>query len=469
MSDDPAPARPESGFLPRSQPSRRPVFLRGGTVLTLDPYDTILDADVLVTDGRITAIGPYLTPPEGADVLDATGCWVLPGFVQTHVHLCQTLWRNRADDMPLMEWLHTWTWPLEAAHDEATLRASTRLGAAELLLSGTTTINDMGTVRHTGVIIRHALEMGLRGVFSKVLMDLHDGPAALSENPDTALSQSLELAERCRTTGGLARFALAPRFAMASSMHLLEGIAVAARNSGMRVHTHCSETDEENRLTVERFGCRPIALFEQMGLLGPGLLLAHCVHVTPEEIRRLAETSTVVLHCPSANLKLGSGVAPVPAMLAAGVRVTLGADGAPCNNNLDAFLEMRTASLVQKGLHGPTAMPARTMLRMATIEGATALGLDGDIGSIEKGKKADLQVLDRRRAHCFPEGDPAGTIVHSMGRDNVRHVLTDGRVVVRDRRLATADITEVIREAEDASVRLLKNAKMTVGRPVPRT
>ena len=162
MSDDPAPARSESGFQPRSQPSRQPVFLRGGTVLTLDPYDTILDADVLVTDGRITAIGPYLTPPEGADVLDATGCWVLPGFVQAHVHLCQTLWRNRADDMPLMEWLHTWTWPLEAAHDEATLRASTRLGAAELLLSGTTTINDMGTVRHTGVIIRHALEMGLR-------------------------------------------------------------------------------------------------------------------------------------------------------------------------------------------------------------------------------------------------------------------------------------------------------------------
>jgi cytosine/adenosine deaminase-related metal-dependent hydrolase len=460
MIDAPSPPRAESSFLPRGRPPRPPVFLQGGTVLTLDLYDTILDADVLVVDGRIAAIGPYLSPPADADIVDATGCWVLPGFVQTHVHLCQTLWRNHADDLPLMEWLRTWTWPLEAAHDEVTIRASARLGAAELLLSGTTTINDMGTVRHTAVVIRQALELGLRGVFSKVLMDLHDGPDALSENPDSALSESLGLAERCRDTGGLAQVALAPRFAISSSMHLLEGIAVAARSAGLLVHTHCAETAEEVRSTVERFGCRPIALFQQMGLLGANLLLAHCVHITPDEIRLLADAQTVVLHCPTANLKLGSGIAPVPAMLDAGVRVTLGADGAPCNNTLDAFLEMRTAALIQKGLHGPTAMPARTVLRMATIEGAKALGLDRDIGSVEKGKKADLVVLDRRRVQCVPARDPAGAIVYSMGRDNVRHVLTDGRVVVHDGRLATADVTTVMREAEDATARLLRTAKV---------
>lgn len=460
MIDTPVAPRQESGFLPRVQPAHRPVFVRGGTVLTMDPYDTSLEADVLVADGRILAIGPYLTPPADAEIVEADGCWVLPGFVQTHVHLCQTLWRNRADDMPLMEWLRTWTWPMEAAHDEGTIRAATRLGAAELLLSGTTTINDMGTVRHTGVIIRNALDMGLRGVFSKVLMDLHDGPAALSEDPDAALSQSLALAERCRTTGGRARFALAPRFAVSSSMHLLEGVAVAARATGMLVHTHCAETEEEIRLTVDRFGCRPIALFDQMGLLGSGLLLAHCVHLTPEEIRRLAETFTAVLHCPSSNLKLGSGIAPIPALMEAGVRVSLGADGAPCNNNLDAFCEMRTAALVQKALLGPTSMPARTVLRMATIDGAKALDLDGEIGSIEKGKRGDLMVLDRRRVHSFPADDPAGAIVYSMGRDNVRHVLADGRIVVRDGRLATADVTEVIREAEDALERLQRNARL---------
>ncbi len=460
MTDTSPPPRQDSGLLLRPSSGPRPLFLRGGTVLTMDPYDTVLDGDVLLQDGRIVAIGPYLTPPDGAEVLDATGCWVLPGFVQTHVHLCQTLWRNLADDIPLMEWLRRWTWPLEAAHDEATIRASSRLGAAELLLSGTTTINDMGTVRHTSVIIRNALEMGLRGVFSKVLMDLHDGPAALSEDPDDALAQSMVLAERCGATNGRARFALAPRFAVSSSMHLLEGVAVASKASGMKVHTHCAETEEEVRLTVERFGCPPVALFQQTGLLGPDLLLAHCVHVDADGIRRLAESGTSVLHCPSANLKLGSGIAPVPAMLQAGVRVTLGADGAPCNNNLDAFQEMRTAALVQKALHGPTAMPAGTVLRMATIEGAKALGMDSDVGSIEKGKRADVQVLDRRRVHCQPAEDPAGAIVYSMGRDNVRHVIVDGRTVVRDGDLLTANVPDLLRDADDALLRLRRNVRL---------
>jgi cytosine/adenosine deaminase-related metal-dependent hydrolase len=426
----------------------------------MDPHNTILPADVLLVDGRILALAPYMTAPADADIIDAEGCWVLPGFVQTHVHLCQTLWRNLADGLPLMDWLRRWTWPMEAAHDEATIRASTRLGAAELLLSGTTTVNDMGTVRHTEVVIRNALEIGLRGVFSKVLMDLHDGPAALRENPDEALTQALTLAERCRTSDARLRFALAPRFALSSSMHMLERIALAARSTGLLVHTHCAETAEEVRLTTDRFGCGPIDLFEQMGLLGPNLLLAHCVHITPREIERLAEASVSVLHCPTSNLKLGSGIAPVPAMLAAGVRVSLGADGAPCNNNLDAFQEMRTAALVQKALLGPTAMPARTVLRMATIAGATALGLDGEIGSVEKGKRGDLLVLDRRRVHCVPADDPANAIVHSMGRDNVRHVLADGRVVVRDGHLMTADVSEIVREAEDAAERLKRNAKL---------
>lgn len=459
MTDSSPAPRADSGFLPRSLPSPRPLFLRGGTVLTMDEWDTVLEADVLVQDGRITALAPYLSPPEDALVLDASHAFVLPGFVQTHVHLCQTLWRNLADDVTLMEWLRQWTWPLEAAHDEATLRAAARLGAAELLLSGTTTVNDMGTVRHTGVIIRQALELGLRGVFSKVLMDLHDGPVALQEDPDSALQQALALAESCRATGGRARFALAPRFAVSSSLHLLEGVASAARSSGLPVHTHCSETEEENRLTVERFGCRPVELFHQLGLLNDGLLLAHCVHVTPDEIRRLAQAEATVLHCPSTNLKLGSGIAPVPALLEAGVRVTLGADGAPCNNNLDMFREMRTAALIQKGLHGPTAMPAKTVLRMATIEGARALDLASEIGSVEKGKRADLLVLDRRAVNCVPAGDPAAAVVYSMDRGNVRHVVADGRAVVLDRALQTASPDELVREAEDALDRLQRNAK----------
>ncbi|HOU52591.1 MAG TPA: amidohydrolase family protein [Myxococcota bacterium] len=454
-----APSSPTSGFVPRHLPPARPVFLRGGTVLTMDPYDTVIEADILVQDGRIAAIGAFLTPPEEAIVLPAENAYVLPGFVQTHVHLCQTLWRNHADDLPLMEWLRQWTWPMEAAHDEASIRAAARLGAAELLLSGTTTINDMGTVRHTGVVIRSALEMGLRGVFSKVLMDCHDGPEALRENPDQGLQESLVLAERCRETGGLARFALAPRFAVSSSFHLLEGVAAAANRTGLLVHTHCAETEEEVQITVDRFGCRPVDLFAQLGLLDRRLLLAHCVHLTREEIRRLAAAGSAVLHCPSANLKLGSGIAPIPAMIEAGVRVGIGADGAPCNNNLDIFQEMRAAALVQKALHGPTAMPAGQVLRMATIGGAEVLGLQDEIGSVVRGKRADLVVLDRRAPHCVPAGDPAAAIVYSMGRDDVRHVVVDGRVVVEDRTLKTAPLDLVVQEAVDQTERLLRRAK----------
>lgn len=454
-----APQAPSSGFLPRNLPDSRPVFLRGGTVLTMDPYDTVVEADVLVQEGRIAAIGAFLTPPEDAIVLPAENAFVLPGFVQVHVHLCQSLWRNLADDLPLMEWLRQWTWPMEAAHDEASIRAAARLGAAELLRSGTTTINDMGTIRHTGVVIRSALEMGLRGIFSKVLMDCHDGPPALRENPDQGLQESLVLAERCRETRGLARFALAPRFAVSSSFHLLEGVAAAAAQTGLLVHTHCAETEEEVRLTVDRFGCRPVDLFAQLGLLDRRLLLAHCVHLSPEEIRRLATTGAAVLHCPSANLKLGSGIAPIPSMIEAGVRVGIGADGAPCNNNLDIFQEMRAAALVQKALHGPTTMPARQVLRMATIGGAEVLGLDDEIGSVVRGKRADLVVLDRRAPHCVPAGDPAATIVYSMGRDNVRHVVVDGRVVVKDRELVTAPMDLVVQEALDQAERLQRRSR----------
>jgi len=210
---------------------------------------------------------------------------------------------------------------------------------------------------------------------------------------------------------------------------------------------------------VDRFGCRPVDLFAQLGLLDRRLLLAHCVHLSPEEIRRLATTGAAVLHCPSANLKLGSGIAPIPSMIEAGVRVGIGADGAPCNNNLDIFQEMRAAALVQKALHGPTTMPARQVLRMATIGGAEVLGLDDEIGSVVRGKRADLVVLDRRAPHCVPAGDPAATIVYSMGRDNVRHVVVDGRVVVKDRELVTAPMDLVVQEALDQAERLQRRSR----------
>ncbi len=442
----------------RDPNGHRVLLLRGGTVLAMDGKDFVGPADVLVEDGRIVGVRPSLAVPPGCEVVDVSGCLVLPGFVQTHVHLCQTLWRNLADDVGLMEWLSRFTWPLEAAHTPDTIRAAARLGAAELLLSGTTTVADMGTVRHTDVVIETATDMGLRGVFAKVLMDAHDGPEALRQDPDVAVTEALDLVARFHQAGGTTRVALAPRFAVSSSLRLLELVARVAGDRGVIVHTHCAETEDEVRRTVDRFGVRPVDLYRTLGLLGPRLLLAHCVRVTPEEVARLAETGTVVLHCPSANLKLGSGIAPIHAMLQAGVRVTLGADGAPCNNNLSMFREMRLASLLQKGLNGPEVLPARQVLRMATIEGARALGLDSEVGSVEPGKQADLVVLDPRDPACVPQADPRGAVVYSMGARHVRHVLVGGEFRVRDGRLAGLDASEVVQEAGVASRKLLEAA-----------
>lgn len=433
------------------------LLLRGGSLVMVDRADSPAPTDVLVVKGRIAALGEDLVAPPGATEINVHGTWVLPGFVQTHVHLCQALWRNRADDLGLMDWLRLRTWPLEAAHDPDTIAASARLAAAELLLGGTTCVQDFGTVRHTAALVVATRDLGLRAVFGKALMDRHEGPSALLQEPEEAVDEALALT-RDLADGDLVRFALAPRFAASSSDRLLEAVARAAREKGLGIHTHASETADENAATVARFGARPIGLFERLGLLGPGLRLAHCVHVTPAEIARLAASGTHVLHCPSANLKLGSGIAPVPAMIAAGAAVSLGADGPPCNNNLCAFTEMRAAALVQKPLHGPTAMPASRLLRMATIDGARALGLENEIGSIAVGKRADLIVLDRDGPHCVPGDDPASAIVYSMGRGDVRHVLVGGRVVVRDRALVTAAVPEIVARAREAADTLAARA-----------
>lgn len=433
------------------------ILLRGGMVVSPDVDPMCMRADVLLEGSRIAAVGSDLRVPKECRVLDVSGKFVLPGFVQTHVHLCQTLWRNHADDMGLFEWLTTRTWPLEAALDEHTIDVSARLGCAELLLGGTTTIADMGTVRHTSALVDAAVSMGMHGVFSRVLMDEHDGPEELRDEPEAALEEVLALADGldARERNGLVRVALAPRFAPSCSRRLLEKVQQVARARGLLIHTHCSENIEENSLTVERFGLRPVELYERLGFLDTQCILAHCVEVSQDEIGHFAASSISVAHCPSANLKLGSGIAPVAEMLEKGVRVTLGADGAPCNNNLSMFREMRLAALLQKGMrHSPTSLPARRVFKMATLWGAEALGMGELVGSIAPGKVADLVVLDPCMPHSMPFDDPVSAIVYSMDERNVVHVLSSGRLVVQDGRLLSADLASLLQETDQA-VRVL--------------
>src|SRR5438874_4363067 len=427
----------------------------------MDDSRRIVDADVLVQDGRIKRVGKLDGGKVGKKpaLLDCTGLVVLPGLVQAHIHLCQTLFRGLADDLSLEAWLAQRIWPLEAAHTEASIHASAMLGAAELLLGGTTAILDMETVRHTSAAFEALESIGIRATAGKCLMDAPPpaNPAALRETTDEALSESADLCAKWHgAAGGRLRYCFAPRFAPSCTGPLLRAVSDLAERTGATIHTHAAETPLELDTVRRATGHAEISYLDSVGISGPRAALAHCVWVDKDDIAVLARQRTNVVHCPSSNLKLGSGIAPIPEMLAAGCRVGIGADGAPCNNGLDAFVEMRLAALIQKPRLGPEALPALQALELATLGGARALGLEAEIGSIEAGKCADLIVLDLDGPHAQPEdADLISRIVYSARAADVRHVIVDGRIVVRDGVLKTADTAEIRRKA-NAEARQLR-------------
>jgi len=423
------------------------ILIKGGTVVTMDARERVLDADVLVRDGRVERVGEV---DAGADeTIDARGCVVLPGFVQTHVHLCQTLFRGAADDLELIDWLKERVWPLEAAHDARSIRASARLAVAELVKGGTTCALTMETVRHTEEVFRVVAETGFRATVGKCMMDQGEGvPAGLQEEAENSIAESLALLDEWHGAAeGRVRYCFAPRFAVSCTRGLLERVARLARERGVMVHTHASESRAEIELVERQTGRRNVEYLDEVGIKGPHVALAHCVHLSEGELNLLAGAGTHVAHCPSSNLKLGSGVAPVAEMLERGISVSLGADGAPCNNRLDMFTEMRTAALLQKVTRGPSALPAARVLRMATLDGARALGLGDEIGSVEEGKRADLTVVNLKKLHLTPRPDVISTVVYAAEASDVRTVLVDGRILMRDGALTTIDERAAIDEA----------------------
>ena len=423
------------------------VLIKGGIVVVLDAAGTIVEGDVLVRDGRIASVGDV---SESADLtIDARGCAVLPGFVQTHVHLCQTLFRGAADDLELIDWLKRRVWPMEAAHDAASIRASARLGVAEMIRGGTTCALTMETVGHTEEVFRVVEETGFRATVGKCMMDKgEEVPAGLRENADDSIRESLALLEEWHgRAGGRIRYCFAPRFAVSCTRGLLERVARLAHERGVLIHTHASENRSECQMVERETGRRNVEYLNSVGILGPHVVLAHCVHLSEGELNLLSSSGTHVAHCPSSNMKLGSGVAPVAEMLERGVSVSLGADGAACNNRLDMFTEMRTAALLQKVSRGAEVLPAASVLRMATKGGARALGLENEIGSLEVGKRADVTILDLERLHTTPRPDVVSTVVYAAEARDVRTVLIEGRVVLLDGELRTLDEREVITDA----------------------
>jgi 5-methylthioadenosine/S-adenosylhomocysteine deaminase len=425
------------------------LLIKGATVITLDSHNNIFEGDVLIEQGRIAALGSAAA--RAAETIDGRGRFLLPGFIQTHIHLCQTLFRGAADDLALIDWLRERIWPMEAAHTARSLYASSRLAIAELIRGGTTCALTMETVRHTEAALAAVEESGFRATVGKCMMDKGEGvPDALSEETGESISESLSLIDKWHGRAeGRIRCCFAPRFAVSCTRELLEQVAELSRERGVIVHTHASENTEEIAIVERETGRRNIEYLNVLGLAAPHVVLAHCVWLNDDEIEILRATGTHVAHCSSSNLKLGSGFARVPDLLARGVSVSLGADGAPCNNRLDMFTEMRTSALIQKALLGPRTLPALTVLRMAITGGAKALGLDGEIGSIETGKRADLILLDMEKAHTTPRPDPVSAVVYSATASNVETVLIDGRAVMRDGELLTLDEQEVLRSARE--------------------
>jgi cytosine/adenosine deaminase-related metal-dependent hydrolase len=409
------------------------TLIRNAVVVTMNDGFDVVHGDVSVRGGRIAAVGRIGDGVHDA-VIDAAGALLLPGFIQTHIHLCQTLFRGYADDLRLLAWLQTRIWPMEAAHTPASLRAATRLACHELLTSGTTTVLTMETVHDTDAVLDAAIETGIRATIGKCLMDAPPpgAPPRLREDARRGIDESLALHRRYHgAANGRIRTALAPRFAVSCSRDLLETVAALSERDDVLVHTHASEQRDEVDIVRRETGLSNVDYLDAVGLASPRLCAAHCVWVDEHEQDTLRARDVKVTHCPGSNLKLGSGIAPVPELLARGICVSLGADGAACNNHLDMFGEMRLAATLQAIRREPGALTARDVLWMATRGGARALGLGAEIGSIEVGKRADLILVDTRAAAVAPSPDPFSAVVYGARPDSVLLTMVDGDVLVR--------------------------------------
>lgn len=436
-------------------------------ILTANNNNDILNNyAVELENGIITNIFPKneidLLSYEG-EILNFSKLTLIPGFVQTHVHLCQTLFRGLAEDMELLDWLQQKIFPYENSHSPESLRISAQLGISELQKGGTTSLLDMGTIRHQEVIFDELKNSNMRAIAGKCMMDINDLYPSFVESTEDSLNYSYDLAkEYHKSNDGLLKYGFAPRFVLSCSEELLTETKNMMKDfEGSIYHTHSSENKSEIEAVKKMHNMENIEYFNSIDILGDHTVLAHGIHVNEKEIGLLKNSNTRISHCPSSNLKLGSGIANIPRYIKENISVSLGADGAPCNNNLSQFTEMRLASLVQKPIHGPTAMDALTVFRLATIDGAKALHLENEIGSIEIGKKADLVFLNLEKPNLtLNEENIYSSIIFSASFENVEHVMINGNWVVKNGESLIYDENEIYHKGKSELSELLKRTKL---------
>ena len=425
------------------------TLLNARWIIPVEPEGLVLEHHALAMDGgRILAMLPQAeaaTRYQAETRLTLNRHVLMPGLINAHTHASMTLLRGLADDLPLMNWLQDHIWPAEARWvDPEFVRDGTQLAVAELLRGGTTCFNDMYFFPEATATV--AREAGIRACVGLIALDF---PTAYARSLDEYLAKGLALHETLRSEP-LLHTALAPHATYTVSAPALERIGRLAADLNLPVHIHVHETAAEVADFQARQGCRPLQRLEEIGLLSPRLLAVHMTQLEPGEIERLAQVGAHVAHCPESNLKLASGFCPVARLDAAGVNIALGTDGAASNNDLDLFGELRTAALLGKGVAGDASvLPAARILRMATLNGARALGLAHETGSLEPDKSADVIAVDLGEPETEPVYHPLSQLVYAVSRRQVSDVWVAGQRVLADRRLTTLDLNEIVHKARN--------------------
>ncbi len=438
--------------------------------------DMISNGAIAIHENRIVAIGKtaaLLAQYPEDEVIDVQGKLIIPGLIDTHVHVAQALIRGCADDMALIQWLCERVWVLQGNFTKDDGYVSARLCTAEMLKSGTTTFLESMLAHRYGFdgIARAVDESGIRACLAGIVMDIstyatqsnamHPG---MVESRETSLGGVLAMHSKWHgAANDRIHVWFGPRTPGGVSAELYREMSELARQRDMGITMHLAEVEADKTFLKEQYGLSPVYFAESVGLLGPKTVLVHMIWLTPEDIEKLAQTRTTVSHNPSSNSKLASGVCNVPQMLACGVNVALGCDGGPSNNDYDMIREMKLAAILHKAVTlDPLIIPAETVLEMATINGARALGLEHEIGSLEIGKKADLVVIDLHRLHTTPSMNPVSTLVYAATGGEVDMVVVDGKVVVKQGHLLTMDEEEVIVQARQHAEQLYRRAGLEI-------
>ena len=434
------------------------LVIQNGTILTFDPENRVIENGFLCVSGdAISHLGDQI--PEGYEskkTIDAKGGLILPGLINGHTHAPMSLFKGLADDLPLMEWLNRYIFPVEKNMDADFIHTGTQLACAEMILSGTTTFCDMYLFEDQ--VAQAAFQSGLRCLVGEVLYDF---PSPNYGDLESGFAYTEWLIEKWKDNP-LVSIAVEPHALFTCNPELLQRANEMALTHKRPMIIHFAETLAEVEDIKKRYGKTPLEHLDALGILGPHLIADHAVHLNSSEIDQMAEHGISVIHNPESNMKLGSGIAPIPQMIARGIKVGIGTDGSASNNNMDLFTEMDMAAKLHK-VHtmDPTVMDALTVLKMATIEGAKALGLSHETGSLETGKKADIIIIDTHKPHLTPMYNPFSHLVYAARGQDVSHTIINGRVVMENRQLLTLDLKEVMAKAMEKA----KDVKKWVSNP----